>query len=88
MAITVNAYDADINDLIEACIADLITNGIRADVMTDDPLVLMDIKTYCRAHFQSPADHDRLIAAYDAQKGHLQLSRAYRQDSGSCAGGM
>ena len=35
------------------------------------------MKTYVRAHFHSPADYDRLLAAYEEQKGHLMNCTGY-----------
>lgn len=79
MAITSTAYDAELGDLIAAATEDLESNGINAgDLITaGNPLVLQAIKTYCRANFQSPADYDRLLASYNAQKGHMRQSTGY-----------
>ena len=77
MAITSTAYDNELSDLIDAALMDMKTNGIDVCGKQDDPLVLQAVKTYCRAHFQSPADHDRLVTAYEAQKGHMQICTGY-----------
>ena len=81
MAITSEAYDFELLDLIAAAAADLKSNGINADVLMEDDksdaLVLQAIKTYCRLHFQSPADYDRLLAAYEEQKGHMRGCSGY-----------
>ena len=67
----------EINDLIDAAICDLKSNGVNAETMTDDPLILQAIKTYCRANFHSPADHDQLQKSYKQQKGHLMNATGY-----------
>lgn len=67
----------EISDLIEAALYDLQTNGVDALNKQDDPLVVQAVKTYCRAHFHSPEDYDRLIAAYEEQKGHLMNCTGY-----------
>lgn len=67
----------EIADLIQAAIYDLQSNGIDALNKQADPLIIQAVKTYCRAHFHSPADYDRLIAAYDEQKGHLMNCTGY-----------
>jgi len=77
LAITVNDFDAEINDLIQAALYDLKTNGVDALNKQDDPLVKQAVKTYCRAHFHSPEDYDRLLAAYEEQKGHLMNCTGY-----------
>lgn len=77
LAITVDDFDKEIKDLIQAALYDLETNGVRALSMQSDPLIVQAVKTYCRAHFHSPADYDNLLAAYEAQKGHLMNAKNY-----------
>ena len=67
----------EINDLIQAALFDLETNGVHAISMSTDPLIVQAVKTFCRAHFHSPADYDKLIAAYETQKGHLMIAKDY-----------
>ena len=76
MGITVSAYDAEIQDLISAALADLGIAGVD-NTLTQDPLIIQAVKTYCRAHFRSPADYDRLRAAYDEQKAQLMTASGY-----------
>lgn len=76
MGITVDAYDSEISDLIDAGIAylQLVTGKAQDET---DKMVLQTIKTYCRAHFRSPADYDRLIKAFDSMVGTLMISTGY-----------
>lgn len=83
LAITVDDFDSEIEDLIKAALYDLGTNGIRALSLQEDPLVIQAVKTYCRAHFHSPADYDRLLAAYEEQKGHMMNCTGYTDFTGS-----
>lgn len=76
LGITVNAYDTEIQDLIDAALLDLGIAGVEG-YNQNDKLVLQAVKTYCRAHFQSPADYDRLKASYDEQKGQLMIATGY-----------
>lgn len=76
LGITVDAYDAELTDLIEAALLDLGIAGVGG-YAEGDKLVLQAVKTYCRAHFQSPADYDRLKASYDEQKGQLMIATGY-----------
>ena len=77
LAITVNDFDSEIEDLIQAALYDLSSNGVMALELTMDPLIVQAVKTYCRAHFHSPADYDRLLAAYEEMKGHLMHTTGY-----------
>lgn len=90
LAITVDDFDSEIEDLIQAALYDLSSNGVLALELTTDPLILQAVKTYCRAHFHSPADYDRLLAAYEEMKGHLMHTTGYTlfpeggMDNGAC----
>lgn len=76
MGITVQNYDAELSDLIDAALLDLGIAGVEG-YNQNDKLVLQAVKTYCRAHFRSPADYDRLKASYDEQKGQLMIATGY-----------
>ena len=75
MAITVDAFDAELTSLIEAAQRDLAIAGIRAD--TGDALIRRAVITYCRLHFQSPPDYDKLAEAYELQKVQLMHATGY-----------
>ena len=75
--VTVGDYDSEISDLIEAALKDLKIAGVDTDTMSGDKLVLQAVKTYCRMHFQSPADYDRLAASYDQQVTRLMHASGY-----------
>lgn len=76
MRITTNAYDGELTDLIAAGKADLTLAGVK-NVDDSDALVKRAVITYCRANFGSPADYDRLKAAYDEQKAQLISATGY-----------
>lgn len=75
-AIKTDAYDDEIQDLIEAAKADLKRVGIVGD--ESDPLIRQAIKTYCRLHFGSPPDAEKLERSYNVQVGSLMGSGKYR----------
>ena len=77
LRITTNAFDAELNDLIAAACADLGIVGVEAVSATTDPLLIRAITTYCRVHFGSPDDYDRLKASYDEQKAQLISCTGY-----------
>ena len=76
LRITTEAFDDELEDLIEAATADMRLAGITNDE-TDDPLVRRAVITYCRLNFGQPDDYDRLKASYDEQKGQMRESTAY-----------
>lgn len=76
LRLTTDAYNAELQELIDSALLDLGIAGVT-EYETDDPLVLTAVKTYCRMHFGSPDDYDRLAQSYDAQKGALQIATGY-----------
>lgn len=76
LRITTDAFDDELTDLIAAARLDL---GIAGVVIPSeiDALVGRAIITYCRVHFGSPEEYDRLKAAYDEQKAQLMTATGY-----------
>ncbi len=71
------ALDAEIQNLIDAALADLAMGGI--DTTSQDALIQRAVITYCKAYFgYDNPDADRLIKAYDMLKMHLMLSSEYQ----------
>lgn len=81
LRITTDAFDDEISGLISAAIIDLNIAGVD-NTETIDPILTEAIKTYCRVHFGSPDDYDRLKASYDEQKAQLSMSTGYTQWTG------
>ena len=76
LRVTTNAFDSEINDLIEAAQADLGIAGIT-NTDTADALIRRAVTTYCRMHFGQPDDYDRLKKSYDEQKAQLSMATGY-----------
>lgn len=76
LRITTTAYNDELNDLIAAAQLDL---GIAGVVIPEelDAIVSRAIVTYCKIHFGSPDDFDRLKASYDEQKAQLSMATGY-----------
>ena len=77
LRITTDAFDSEITDLINAACADLGVVGVDVESTTTDPLLTRAIITYCRLHFGSPDDYDRLRDSYAEQKAQLITCTGY-----------
>lgn len=93
MRISTDVFDEELLALIAAGIADIKhagadfavttveTQGTVTDYTIADPLASTAVVTYCRMMFGSPADFDRLKAAYEMQKGQMRESIAYGMEA-------
>lgn len=77
LRITTDAFDSEITDLIAAACADLGVVGVDVETTTTDALLTRAIITYCRLHFGSPDDYDRLRDSYAEQKAQLITCTGY-----------
>lgn len=90
MYISNDVFDSEILDLIAAGIADIkhcgpeftvtpVTDADEnvTDYVIENPLAARAVITYCRLHFGSPEDFDRLKVAYDEMKGQMRESSAF-----------
>lgn len=76
LRISGNAYDAQLNMLIDAAAKDLkIATGIVED--TTDALIQNAVCTYCLLHMGVPDDYDRIKKSYDEQKAQLATATGY-----------
>lgn len=57
-------------------------DGMQDNSTLTDALCVTAILTYVRAHFGSPADYDRVEAAYQAQKVMLMHAASYTDYEG------
>lgn len=75
-----NAFDSEIQDLIDAARADLALSGVNKDktAVDTDPLITRAIKTYCKAHFgYDNPEANRFQDSYVMLKQHLCLAGDY-----------
>lgn len=80
LRVTTDAYNDELNGYIEAAMHDLKIAGVCFSA--PDKLVEKAIITYVRMSFGSPANYDKLKAAYDEQKAQLMVASGY-----TCWGG-
>ena len=73
---TTNAFDQQVEDLLDAALLDL---GVAGVVVPDqaDALVKQAAITYFLMHFGEPDDADRLKKSYDEQKAQLATCTGY-----------
>ena len=78
LRVTVDAYDSDLTDMIEAAKLDLGIAGVELPA-TLDAICERAIITYCRVHFSALSDGEfsRLKASYDEQKAQLATATGY-----------
>jgi hypothetical protein len=78
LRVTVDAYDSDLTDMIEAAKLDLGIAGVELPT-TLDAICERAIITYCRVHFSALSDGEfsRLKASYDEQKAQLATATGY-----------
>ena len=78
-----SAFDEEIQDLINACMADLnIADVVVADQL--DPLVIRAILTYVKMNFGEVDDYDRYKQSYDEQKAQMSMNSDYTDWKKGC----
>lgn len=78
LRIKTDAYDTELNMLIQAAFLDLTAAGVDLfTASTADDLVKMAVCTYCKANFGMPEDADRIKRSYDEQKAQLSMKTNY-----------
>lgn len=77
LRLTTDAYNAQLDDLIDAALLDLRVAGVVNESGTDNKLIRQAVVTYCCLHFGSPTDYDRLKQSYDEQKAQMATCTGY-----------
>ena len=76
LRITTTAFDSELEDLIQAALADMGIAGVTNTTVTD-PLIIRAVCTYVKMYFGEPDEYDRLKASYDEQKSQLSMASGY-----------
>lgn len=81
LRITTNAFDDEINHLIQAALLDLGFNGISAEVRVEDydETVNQAVITYVKMNFGAPTDFDKFERAYNSLKTQMGTSSLYTE---------
>lgn len=79
LRITTDAFNDELQNLIDSALVDLGFGGAIPEVLTEDgdPIVKQAVITYCKMNFGLPEDYDRLKRSYDEQKAQLGTSSDY-----------
>lgn len=75
LRIKTDAFDEEIDSLINAALLDLNVAGVVPEEL--DELVRRAICTYCKMNFGLPEDYDRLKLSYDEQKAQMSNATNY-----------
>ena len=78
LRITTDAFNDELNDLIDAAKLDLGIAGVVVP-QTIDAICTRAVITYCKLHFGEPDGYDRLKASYDEQKAQLSMATGYTE---------
>ena len=86
LRITTDAFDDEIQLLIDAGLLDLERGGAMREVLSEDgsPLVQRAVITYVKMNFGLPDDYDRLKRSYDEQKAQLGTASGYTKWGDCC----
>lgn len=79
LRITTDAFDDELQQLIDSALIDIGFGGAVSEVLTEDgdPVVKQAVITYCKMNFGLPEDYDRLKRSYDEQKAQLGTAAGY-----------
>lgn len=78
LRIKTDAFDTELNMLINAAFLDLTTAGVDLFTAADSSdLVKLAVCTFCKANFGDPDDADRIRKSYDMQKAQLSMKTGY-----------
>lgn len=81
LKITTTDFDAEISDIVNACLLDLGLAGVE-NVDTQDALIIRAVCTFARFSWGSPADYDKLKASYNEQKAQMGMASGYTNFEG------
>lgn len=82
LRITTSAFNDELQQLINACIADLKLCGIVGATVTadsDDVLVQQAVTAFCKWRFGENDNADRMKELYELQKAQLQTATNYTE---------
>lgn len=80
LRVSINAFDEDIGDLIEAAKSDMKSHGVKK-IEDDDPLIIRAVDLYCKGHFYlENKDSEKYLQSYESLRDHLSLAGDYNHE--------
>lgn len=76
LRITSSVFDDELNNLITSARLDLGIAGVEIP-SPEDAIVETAIITYCKMHFGTSGDKEKLKLSYDEQKAQLSMATGY-----------
>lgn len=77
LRVSINAFDEDIKDLIEAAKSDMKSHGVKR-IEDGDPLIIRAVDLYCKGYFYlDNKDSERYLESYKSLRDHLSLAGDY-----------
>lgn len=82
LRISTDAFDEELELLIQSALLDLgiagvINSVLNPDMGYPDAIITQAVITYCKMNFGLPEDYDRLKRSYDEQKAQLVTATGY-----------
>lgn len=87
LRIKTDAFDTELEMLINAAFLDLETAGVNLFTAANaSDLVKTAVCTYCKANFGDPDNADRILKSYEMQKAQLSMRSGYTDfgEDGGC----
>lgn len=78
LRISTSAFDAELNDMIDAAKADLRLCGVL-NVEETDPLIKRAVILYCKSNFGTDQNSEKYQRSYDMLKSSLWMAGDYRE---------
>lgn len=80
LRVSINSFDEDIRDLIEAAKKDMESHGVKK-LEEDDPLIIRAVDLYCKCFFYlENKDSERYLESYKSLRDHLSLAGDYNHE--------
>lgn len=80
LRITTTAFDDEIRQFIDDCLAELRMLGIYRDGMSGDNQIISTVIFYCKARFGNNPDADRWEKIYSDKVSKLLIAKGYGAD--------
>lgn len=77
LRISTQAFDDELDSLIDAALAELRIAGIRETRKNCSPVALNAVRLYCKAYFGSDGQNQKYLEMFDKMKHSMELDDRY-----------